>query len=72
MQLPKNSEHDGFVGFIQVAGRLVGQDKFGVVDERARYGHALLFAAGKLRGKMREAVGEAHAAERFGVELPSE
>ena len=35
---------------VQVARRLVGDDGAGVVDERTRNGHALLFAAGELVG----------------------
>ena len=35
-----------------------------MIDQRARHGHALLLAAGKLRGKMLDAIGETHANER--------
>lgn len=35
---------------VQIARRLVGDDGAGVVDERTRNGHALLFAAGELVG----------------------
>lgn len=37
-------------GGVQVARRLVGDDGAGIVDERARDGHALLLAAGELVG----------------------
>ena len=62
----KISQDDGFVGFVEIAGGLVGEDQFWLIDQRARDGHALLFAAGKLRGKMREAVAESDAAQGFG------
>jgi hypothetical protein len=38
------------VGGVQVAGRFVGQDDAGGVRQRARDGHALLFASGKVAG----------------------
>ena len=34
---------------VQVAGRFVGQDEVGIVDQAAGDGHALLLAAGELR-----------------------
>ena len=37
---------------VQVAGWLVGQDQLGLVDQRAGYGHPLLFAAGELAGQV--------------------
>ena len=36
---------------------------FGMVDQRARDGHALLFAAGELRGQVLDAIGEPDARE---------
>ena len=45
---------------VEVACRLVGEEERGPVDERPRQRHALLFAAGKLRGIMPLAVFEAH------------
>ena len=52
-------EHRGRRLRVEVAGRLVGQDQRGVVDERPRDGHALLLAA-------RQAVGKARARGRRG------
>src|ERR1700690_72566 len=36
-----------------------------MIDEGARDGDALLLAAGKLRGEMRDAIGKSHAGEHF-------
>lgn len=36
MQLAKEIEHDALVGLVKVAGRLVGQNQLGMIDERAR------------------------------------
>ena len=44
---------------VEVAGRLVGQDDVGVVDQRPGDGHALLLAAGELRGPVVEPVAQA-------------
>jgi hypothetical protein len=52
------------VGFVEVAGGLVGEDELGVIDEGAGDGDTLLLAAGKLSGEMLDAVGEADASER--------
>jgi len=66
MVWPAWIDDDLFIGFIEIAGGLVGKNEFRLIDERASDGYALLFAAGKLRGKMREAVGEADTLEGFG------
>ena len=29
-------EHDAFVGFVEISGRLIGQDELGLIDESAR------------------------------------
>ena len=63
VQLAKNFQDDFFVRFIEVAGGLVGQNDFRLIDQRARDGHALLFAAGELRREMRHAVAHANAAQ---------
>ena len=48
VKFAEQSDNDFFVGFVEVAGGLVGQDEFGLIDESAGNGDALLFAAGKL------------------------
>ncbi len=48
VQLVQQFEHDVLVGFVEIAGGLVGQNQLGLIDQRARDGHALLLAAGKL------------------------
>src|SRR5687767_7945329 len=54
--------NDHVAGFgIEVAGGFVGEKNFGAIDEGARDGDALLFAAGKLGGIVREAFAQAHA-----------
>ena len=65
VQFAENLDDDGFVGFVEIAGGLVGQNDFWLIDQRTRDGHALLLAAGKLRGEMRQAVAQAHALQRF-------
>src|SRR6267378_3859255 len=52
VQLAENLKHHVFVGFVKIAGRLVGKNQLRLIDECTRDGHALLLAAGKLRGKM--------------------
>ena len=44
--------HDAAVGGVQVAGRLVGQEDQGPVDEGPGDGHPLLLAAGELVGQV--------------------
>jgi len=65
VQFPENLDDDGFVSFVEIAGRLVGKNDLRLIDQRARDGHALLLAAGKLRGEMRQSVAHAHALQRF-------
>src|ERR1700674_5471005 len=60
VQLAKDLQDDGFVDFVEIAGGLIREDQLGLIDERARDGHALLLAAGKLRRKMRQPVAQAH------------
>ena len=45
---------------IEVAGRLVGQHQRRAVDQGPGDGHALLLAAGHLRGLVIAAVGQSH------------
>jgi hypothetical protein len=66
MQLAEQFHHNGFIFLVEISGWLVGQDQFWLIDERAGDRHALLFAAGKLRGKVRQSIAEAYAAQRFG------
>ena len=65
VQLTEQIDHDLFVGFVQIAGRLVGQNQFRLIDQRARDSHTLLFASGKLRWQMRQAFAEADTLQRF-------
>jgi len=59
VQLAENLQHDGFVDFVKVAGGFVGENQLGLVNEGASDSHALLLAARKLRGKMRQAIAQA-------------
>ena len=63
VELVEQVEDDLFVGFVQVAGGLVGQQQLGVVDEGAGHAHALLLAAGELARQVCGAVGQADAVE---------
>jgi hypothetical protein len=56
-------EHASFD--IEGAGGLVAEQDFGTLRDGASNGDALLFAAGKLRGEMVRAGGEADQIERF-------
>ena len=66
VQLAEKFHDDGFVGFVEIAGGLVGEDQLGLIDQGAGDRDALLLAAGELRGEMREAVAEADATQGFG------
>src|SRR5437773_2075675 len=58
VEVLKNS-HDLDTGSaVEVAGRLIGEQHLGIVDQRARNGHTLLLAAGELAGMMVLATGE--------------
>ncbi len=58
--------HDGFTGgAVEIAGRLVRQQQSGAIHQRAGQRGALLFAAGKFAGAMRETLFEANAFEGF-------
>src|SRR5580698_2477886 len=65
MKFPKQLENDLFIHFIQIPRGLVRQNQLGMIDQSTRHGHALLFAAGKLRRQKRDAVRESHARQHF-------
>ena len=65
VQFAENLEDDRFVGLVEISGGFVGKNNLRLIDQRARNGHALLLAAGKLRRQMFQAVAHAHAAQRF-------
>ncbi len=50
---------------VEIAGRLVGEDDFRIVDQSARDRDALLLAAGKLARMMIFAAGKADGSEHF-------
>ena len=59
--------HDFVAGFgVEVAGGFVGEDEFGLVNESAGDGDALLLAAGELVGFVVAAVVEADEVEGLG------
>ena len=45
VEFTEKADDDLFVGFVEIAGGLVGKDEFGLIDERAGDGHALLLTA---------------------------
>src|SRR3989344_1850813 len=45
---------------IEIAGGLIGDQDIGLIDERARYSHALLLAAGEFMGKTPNLFAESH------------
>jgi len=47
VEFTKNVDDDIFVGFVKIAGGLVGKDELRLIDESAGDGDALLFATGK-------------------------
>ena len=57
-------EHDDAGADVERAGGFIAEEHFGAFRDRARDGHALLFAAGKLRGEMVHPRREAHEIER--------
>jgi hypothetical protein len=65
VQFAENLDDDCFVGFVEVAGGLVGKNNLRLVDQRARDSHALLLTAGKLRGEMRQPVTQTDALQRL-------
>ena len=65
VQLAQQLHHRFAIFRIQISGRLIGQQNGRLADQRTRHGHALLLAAGKLRGIMLHAVRHADALEHF-------
>src|SRR5579885_1317142 len=61
VQFAENFEHDGFVRFIEISGRLVRQHQLRLIDQSTRDRDSLLLAARKLRGQMREPAAKANA-----------
>src|SRR5690242_9249496 len=57
-RLPQEGEHVGRGVGVEVARRLVGKDEGRLVDQRPGARDALLLAAGKLTGTMRETVSD--------------
>jgi hypothetical protein len=65
MKVAQEAEDDALVFRVEVAGGLVSEDYFRVVDERAGDGHTLLFSAGKLRRQMCGAISHPDVAKCF-------
>src|SRR5436305_5070 len=65
MELAQLAKNNFFVLGIEVAGRLVGENDAGIIDECSRNAYPLLLAAGKMRGKMLGAVLQAHSIQRL-------
>ena len=61
----ENGHHSSLDWRVQVAGRLVGQQDAGILDQGAGNAHPLLLTAGKLGGPVADAVGEAHPVQGF-------
>lgn len=58
--------HNRFArALVEVARRLVCENQRRAIDERARDGNALAFAAGKFRRQVRHAIGEPDTREQF-------
>ncbi len=66
VQLTEQAQDDFFIDSVEVAGGLVGENDFGIVDEGASNADALLLSARELRRRVMGAVFEADAVE--GVE----
>jgi len=66
MKLAEKLQDGSLVLFIEISCGLIGQNKFRMIDQRSRDGHALLLAARKVRGKMLQAVPQANASQGFG------
>src|SRR6202163_3858100 len=65
MQFAEQAQNDFLVRRVEVAGGLVGEHDFRIVDEGAGDAYALLLASGELRRQVFGAVFEADAIERF-------
>lgn len=66
LQFAEEREDLVAVPAVEVAGRLVGEEDRGPVDESAGDGSALLLAAGEFAGTVTAALGETDAFEGFG------
>ena len=66
MKLLKDVEDHRFVLGVQVAGWLIGQDQFRLIDQGSGDGDPLLLAAGELGRPMVKAITQAHADQRLG------
>ena len=58
MKFGQEPEHVRPVGRIEIAGRFVGENEGGIVDQSAGHGNALALAAAQLGGTMGQAVGQ--------------
>src|SRR5581483_78528 len=65
VELAQQAQYDFLVLRVEVAGRLVGKDDFGIVDERAGDAHPLLLTAGEMRRQVMRALAQANARQRF-------
>jgi len=63
VKIAEELEDDLLIGGVQVAGGLIGEDDFRIIDQGAGDGDALLFAAGELRGQVSGAGFHADAAQ---------
>ena len=74
LALPGQTEeqiHDRVAGFgIEIAGRFVGKNDVRIIRQGAGDRDPLLFAAGKFRREMIQAVAEADRRETFGASFP--
>jgi hypothetical protein len=66
VQLAKQPEDDLLIGLVEVPSGFIGKDQFRLIDQRPGDGDALLFAAGKLRRKVRQSVAEPDAFQGIG------
>ena len=62
VKLAQQAQHDLFVQRVEIAGRLVGENDLGIIDQRPRNADALLLASGKLRGQVMRAIAQANRA----------
>jgi hypothetical protein len=65
VQLSKYAQHLLAGRGVQVARRLIGEEKVWAVDQGPGYGHSLLLSAGKLRGLLLEMVPQSHLSQQF-------
>lgn len=65
VQFVEELDHGLLVGFIQVSGRLVGENELRMIDQRPGNSNTLLFAPGKFSRQMLDAIAQAYTLERF-------